>query len=71
MLSSNSGKERFIMLWIDGSNFFDKPIRNDLNTYDQTKKISTGQDDSYTTGFLPDYAYFKKYGKLIAIDLSK
>ena len=33
--------------------------------------ISPGQDDSYTTGFLPDYAYFKKYDKLIAIDLTK
>ena len=59
------------MLWRDGSNFFHKPIRNDLNTYGQTKKISSGQDDSYTTGFLSDYAYFKKYDKLIAIDLTK
>ena len=55
----------------DRSNFFDKPIRNDLKTYDNIRKIVTGQGDDYTTGCLPDYPYFKKYCKLIAIDLSK
>ena len=30
-----------------------------------------GQGDDYTTGCLLDYPYFKKYYKLIAIDLSK
>ena len=56
---------------IDGRNFFDQPIKNDLKTYDNIKKIVTGQGDDYTTGWLLDYSYFKKYYKLIAIDLSK
>ena len=56
---------------IDGRNFFDQPIKNDLKTYDNIKKIVTGQGDDYTTGWLLDYSYFKKYCKLIAIDLSK
>ena len=34
-------------------------------------KIATGQGDDCTTGCLLDYAYFKDYYKMIAIDLSK
>ena len=56
---------------IDGRNFFHQPIKNDLKTYDQTRKIATGQGDDYTTECLLDYPYFKKYDKLFAIDLSK
>ena len=56
---------------IDGRNFFDQPIKNDLKTYDNIRKIATGQGDDYTPGCLLDYPYFKKYYKLIAIDLSK
>ena len=56
---------------IDGRNFFFLSIKNDLKTYDNIKKIVTGQGDDYTTGWLLDYSYFKKYYKLIAIDLSK
>ena len=56
---------------IDGKNFFDQPIKNDLKAYDNIRKISAGQGDDYTTGCLLDCPYFKKYYKLIAIDLSK
>ena len=56
---------------IDGQNVFDKPARNDLMTYDNIRTIATGQRDDYTTGCLLDYDYFKKYYKMIAIDLSK
>ena len=56
---------------IVGRNFFDQPIKNDLKTYDNIRKITTGQGDDYTTGCLLDYTYFKKYYKLIAIYLSK
>ena len=35
------------------------------------KKIATAQGDNYTTGYLLDYPYFKKYYKLIATYLSK
>ena len=33
--------------------------------------IATGQGNDHTTGCLLDYPYFKKYQKLIAIDLRK
>ena len=56
---------------IDGKNFFDKPIKNDLISYDNIRKITAGQGDDYLTGYLLDYIYFKEYYKLIAIDLSK
>ena len=56
---------------INRRNFFDQPIKNDLKTYDNIRKIATGQGDDYTTGCLLDYPYFKKYYKLIVIDLSK
>ena len=30
---------------IDRRNFFDKPIKNDLKTYDNIRKIATGDGD--------------------------
>ena len=30
-------------------------------TYDNIRKILTGQGDNYSTGCLLDYPYFKKY----------
>ena len=56
---------------IDGKNFFDQPINSDLKTYENIRKIATGQGDDYTTGCLLDYPYFKENYKMIAIDLSK
>ena len=56
---------------MDWRNFFDKPIKNDLITYDNIRKIATGQGDDYTRGCLLDYPYFKNYYKMIAKDLSK
>ena len=56
---------------IDGKNFFDQPIKNDKVTYENIRKIAMGQGDYYTTGCLLDYTYFKKYYKMIAVDLSK
>ena len=42
-----------------------------MKTYDNITKIATGQGDDYTTGCLLDYPCFKKYYKLIAINLRK
>ena len=56
---------------IDRKYFFDQPIKNDKVTYENIRKIAIGQGDDYTTGCLLDYTYFKKYYKMIAIDLSK
>ena len=56
---------------IDGKNFFNQPINNNLKTYENIRKLSTGQGDDYTTGRLLDYSYFNNHYKFIAIDLSK
>ena len=56
---------------IDGKSFFDQPINSMTKTYENIRKIATGQGDDYTTGCLLDYSYFKDHYKMIAIDLSK
>ena len=56
---------------IDGKNVFDQPINNMIKTYENIRKITVGQGYDYTTGCLLDYTYFKKYYKMIAVDLSK
>ena len=56
---------------IDGKNFFDQTVKNNKVTYENIKKVATGQRDDYTTGRLLDYIYFQKYYKMIAVDLSK
>ena len=56
---------------IDGEKFLDQPIRNDMKTFDNIRKIKIGQGDDGTTGCLLDYNYFKKHFKMIATDLSE
>ena len=56
---------------IDGKIFYDQPIKNNKVTYENIRKISIGHGDDYTTECLLDYAYFKEYYKMRAIDLSK
>ena len=55
---------------IDGRNFYDQLINDSIKQYDEVRKISTGQGDDYTTGYLLDFAYFEKNYRLIAADLS-
>ena len=56
---------------INGENFFDQPIKNNKMTYENIRKIATGQGDDYTTGCVLDYSYFKDSYKMVAIELSK
>ena len=56
---------------IDSKNFFDQPINSMDKTYENIRKIATGQGDNCTTGCLLDYSYFKDHYKIIATDLSK
>ena len=56
---------------INGQNFFDEPVRNDLTTYDNIWKIATVQGDDHTTGSLLDYNYFKRHYKMMVMHLSK
>ena len=56
---------------INGRTFFDQPTENDIKTYENIWKNTTGQANDYTTGCLLDYNYFKKHYKMKEIDLSK
>ena len=58
-------------IMINGENFFDQPIKNNKVTYENIRKIATGQGDGYATGCLIDYSYFADTYKMIAVDLSK
>ena len=48
---------------------FDLPIKTEEEAFE--KIIDISRNNEYTTGNLLDHDYFKKYYKLIAIDLSK
>ena len=54
---------------IDKLAFFDLSIKTEEEAYE--KIIDISRNNEYTIGNLLDYDYFKKYYKLIAIDLSK
>ena len=56
---------------INGENFFDQPIKCNKVTYENIRKIATGQGDDYTTGCLLSYPYVSNTYKMIAVDLSK
>ena len=56
---------------INGENVFDQPIKSNKVTYENIRKIATGQGDEYATVCLLDYPFFKDSYKMIAVDLSK
>ena len=58
-------------IMINGENVFDQPIKDNKVTYENTRRIATGQGDDYTTGCFLDYPYFKNTYKMIVVDLSK
>ena len=56
---------------IDGWNFFNQLVKNNLITYCNIKKITAGHRDDQITGCLLDYNYFNNYYKIISVDLSE
>ena len=56
---------------IEGRNFYDQPINDQIKKYGEIRKIVTGQGDDYTTGCLLDYQYFKDHYQLIVFYLSE
>ena len=56
---------------IDGRNFYDQPINDQIKKYDEIRKIATGKGDDYTIGCLLYYQYFEDHYQSIAVDLSK
>ena len=60
---------KYFNVLIDWKAFFDTPIKNKEQPYEQIVEMSRNND--YTTYNLLDYEYFSKHCKLIAIDLFK
>ena len=56
---------------IDGRNFFDKPLKNYLSTYDNIQKLQFIKVTITKLGVLLDQPYVENYYKLTAINLSK
>ena len=46
------GKIKNYNVLIDGRNIYDQPINDLIKTYDEVRKVSTGQGNDYTTRFL-------------------
>ena len=46
-------------IMIDGQNFFDQPVKNNLITYDNIRNPAISQGDDYTTSCFLDYPCFK------------
>ena len=45
---------------IDGKNVFDQPVKNDIRTYENIRKIAIVHRDDYTTSCILNYPDFKK-----------
>ena len=56
---------------IDGRNFYDQPINDQIKMYNEIRKITTGKGDDYTRSCLLDYQFFKNHHQLICCNLSK
>ena len=56
---------------INGKSFYDQPTDSDIKRYEEIRKLTTRQDEDYTTGCLLDYDYIKHLYRLIAADLSR
>ena len=56
---------------IDGRIFYNQPINGLIKQYDKVRKVSTGQGNNYTTGYLLDFVYSENNYRLVAADLSK
>ena len=61
---------KYYNVMINVENVFDQPVKDDKVTYENIRKIATGQGDDYATGNLLDYPCFKDSYKMVTIDLS-
>ena len=52
-------------------NLYDQAIDFDIKRQKEIRKLTTGQGEDYTTGYLLDYDYIKNHYRLIVIDLSR
>ena len=56
---------------INRKNFYDQTIDSNMKRQGETRKLTTGQGEDYTPGYLSRYDYIKNHYKLIAVYLSR
>ena len=56
---------------IDGRNFYDQPIRDQIKKYDEIREGAPKQGDNYTSGCLLNYQYFRDHYQLITVNFRK
>ena len=56
---------------MEKKNFYDQAIDSDIKLYEDIRKLTIGQGEDYTTGFLLDDGYIKKHYRLKAVNLSR
>ena len=56
---------------ISWKNFYDQSIDSDIEWYKEIRKLTTWQNEEYTTGCLLHYDYIKNHYRLIAVELSR
>ena len=56
---------------INGKHFHDQVFESAIKQYEKIRKLTTGQGEDYTTGWVLDYDYIKSHYRLIAVDLSR
>ena len=64
------GITKYYNVIINGKNFYDQPSDSDIKRYEEIRKLTTEQDQDYTTVCLLDYDYIKNHCRLISVDLS-
>ena len=53
---------------INGLNFYDQPVSEEVIRYNELRKLCTEKGDDYTTGSLLDYKYFKNQSHVIYLN---
>ena len=56
---------------INRKNFYDQQVDSDIKRYKEIRKLTTGQGEDYTTGWLLDYDYIKNQYRLKAVYLNR
>ena len=56
---------------IDGRNFYNQPISDEITKYNELLKLTTGKSEDYATECLLDYKYYKNNSLITACNLSK
>ena len=58
-------------VFINRRNFYDHPVNSNIEQYEEIRKLTTGQDEDCTTGYLLDYDYIKNHCRLIDFSRQK